>query len=65
MEFLRSTQKFAQSSSCFERLLSKRPMHKEDFFQILRVSQKFRTLILEETVDKTDYSPCVFMVSSQ
>ena len=33
-----------QSSSCFGHLLSKRPKHGEDFFQILCVSQKVQTL---------------------
>ena len=30
----KGTQKFAQSSSCFGNLLSKRPKHDEDFFKI-------------------------------
>ena len=44
-DFLRSTQKIVQSSSCFVHLLSKRPNHEEDFFQILCPFQKVRTLI--------------------
>ena len=45
LNFLRSTQKSAQSSSCFGYLLSKRPKHEEDFFQTLCVSQKVQTSI--------------------
>jgi hypothetical protein len=44
LDFLRSTQKFAQSSSYFGHLLSKRPKYEDDFFHILCVSQKVRTL---------------------
>ena len=39
---MRSTQNFAQSSSCFVHLLS--PSHEEDFFQNLCASHKVRTL---------------------
>ena len=44
-DFLRSTQKFEQSSSCFVHLLSERPNHEEDFFkffELLRKSELYR-----------------------
>ena len=39
-DFLRSTQKFAQSSSFFGHLLSKLPKHVEDFFKFCAFLRK-------------------------
>ena len=44
-DFLRSTHSLKKSSSWFVHLLSKRPNHEKDFFQIMCASQKVRTLL--------------------